>query len=76
MKKYSKVSKEDRKNIMRAVTYMSQIAVTVAACVIIGVLLGHFLDSRLGTEPWLVLVFSLLGCLAGFKSMIDIAKKF
>lgn len=76
MEKYSKFSKEDRKNIMRAVSYMSQIAITVAACVLIGVLLGHFLDNRLGTDPCLVLIFSLLGCLAGFKAMFDIAKKF
>jgi ATP synthase protein I len=76
LEKYSKFTKQDRKNIMRAVAYMSQIAVTMAACVLIGVLLGHFLDNRLGTGPWLVLVFSFLGSVAAFKAMFDIAKKF
>jgi F0F1-type ATP synthase assembly protein I len=51
-------------------------AITMAVCVLIGVLLGLFLDTRLGTDPWLVIIFSLLGCLSGFKSMIDVAKKF
>jgi len=73
---YSKITKQDRKNIARAISYMTHIAVTMAVCVLIGVLLGLFLDSRLGTDPWLVIVFSLLGCMAAFKSMIDIAKKF
>jgi ATP synthase protein I len=76
VEKYSKVTKQDRKNIMRAVGYMSHIAISMAACVIIGVLFGLFLDNRLGTDPWLVLVFSFLGCAAAFKVMIDIAKKF
>ncbi|MCL2386095.1 MAG: AtpZ/AtpI family protein [Defluviitaleaceae bacterium] len=76
MDKYSKISKKDRKNIFRAAGYMTQIAVTSAACVLIGVLLGHFLDNRLGTDPWLVIIFSILGCLAAFKAMIDVAKKF
>jgi F0F1-type ATP synthase assembly protein I len=76
MKKHSKISKEDKKNIVRAMGYMTHIAVTMAACVLIGVLLGSGLDSLLGTEPWLVIIFSVLGCLSAFKAMIDIAKKF
>jgi len=76
MDKYSKISKKDKQNIFRAVGYMSQIAFTVAACVLVGVLLGRFLDNRLGTDPWLVIIFSLLGVLSAFKAMIDIAKKF
>jgi F0F1-type ATP synthase assembly protein I len=76
MKKHSKVSKEDRKNIVRAMGYMTHIAVTMAACVLIGVLIGLGLDNLLGTDPWLVIIFSILGCLSAFKAMIDIAKKF
>jgi len=76
LEKHSKFSKQDRKNIMRAMGCVSQIAISVASCVLVGVLLGLFLDSRLGTDPLLLIIFSLLGCLAGFKSMYDIAKKF
>lgn len=76
VEKYSKISKQDRKNILRAISYTTQIGLTMAACIVIGVLLGLFLDNRLGTDPWLVLVFTFLGCIAAFKSMIDIAKKF
>ncbi|NLN53511.1 MAG: hypothetical protein GX150_04315, partial [Firmicutes bacterium] len=33
----------------------------MAATIFVGVLLGRFLDSLLGTSPWLLLIFSLLG---------------
>lgn len=75
MGKYSKVSKQDRKNLVRAVGIASQIGLSMATCVLVGVLLGVFLDDRLGTSPWLVLVFTFLGCLAAFKTLFDIAKK-
>ena len=74
--KYSKVNSSDRKNIVRAIGFLSQIGFTVFACVLVGVLLGRFLDGRLGTDPWLTIVFSILGCLSAFKAMIDVAKKF
>ena len=76
MSKHSKLSGQDKKTIFRALSYMTHIAVTMASCVLIGVLLGLFLDNRLGTDPWFVIIFSLLGCLSAFKAMIDIAKKF
>jgi ATP synthase protein I len=76
MEKYSKVTNKDRKAIIRAMSYMSQIAISSVVCVLIGVFAGLHLDRWLGTAPWLLLIFSLLGCLSAFKVMIDIAKKF
>jgi len=75
-KKPDEVTKKERRYIIRAMSMMSQIAFTVVACVLVGVLLGNFLDDRLGTSPWLLIVFSLLGVLSAFKAMIDVAKKF
>jgi ATP synthase protein I len=76
MEKYSKVTKQDRKTFLKAAGYMTHIAVTMAAWVLIGVFIGIFLDNRLGTDPWMVIIFSILGVLSALKSMIDIAKKF
>lgn len=55
----------------RALAYFSHIGVTMAASVVIGVLLGKFLDDMLGTTPWLLLVFSLCGAGAAIKVMFD-----
>jgi ATP synthase protein I len=70
-----KNDKQQRREIMRALSLLSHIGITIAVCILIGVLLGRFLDSVLGTSPWLLLVFSLLGTAAAFKSLLDIAKK-
>jgi len=72
---HGKFSGRDRKNLIRAVGVVTQLGFTMALCVLGGVLLGVFLDSRLGTSPWLTLVLSGIGCLAAFKAMFDIAKK-
>ena len=69
-------TKQERGVMLRAITLMSQIAFTVIACVFIGVFLGRFLDGLLGTSPWLLIIFALLGTVSAFKAMIDIAKKF
>jgi ATP synthase protein I len=47
----------------------------VAACLLVGVLLGRFLDGLLGTSPWLLIIFSLLGAAAAFKSLFDFADR-
>ncbi len=41
----------------------------------IGVFLGRFLDKLLGTSPWLLLLFSLLGVGATFKALLDTGLK-
>lgn len=47
----------------------------MGACVAIGWGIGYLLDKKLGTQPWLMLVFLLLGVAAGFKALITTANK-
>lgn len=62
--------KQPKNNEMfRALAYFSQIGVTMAASVFVGVLLGKFLDGVLGTSPWLLLFFSFLGVGAAIKAL-------
>ncbi len=63
------------RELLRALSFFSQIGITMAACVLIGVLLGKFLDGLLGTSPWLLLVFSLLGAGAALKAVFDLGNK-
>ncbi len=46
-----------------------------AAAVALGYFSGNWLDDRFGTEPWLMLIMSLLGLGAGLKLMYDQAGK-
>ena len=68
-------NKEQRDGFLQSFSFLSQIGITIIACVAVGILLGKFLDSLLGTSPWLLLVFTLLGIASAFKSIIDQAKK-
>jgi len=59
----------------RALSFLSQIAITIIACIAVGITLGWLLDYWLGTSPWLLLVCVFLGIAAAFKSILDFAKK-
>ena len=68
-------NKKQKNEFVRALSMVSQIGLMMIACVVIGVLLGNYLDKLLGTSPWLLLVFSFLGVAAAFKSIFDYSKK-
>ena len=72
----SKFSKKEKSDIARGLGLMTQIGISSALCIFFGVFFGRFLDDRLGTSPWLLLLFALIGCVAAFKVMVDLAKKF
>lgn len=40
-----------------------------AGAIILFLFLGRWLDERLGTEPWLLLIGVLMGAVAGFVSL-------
>jgi len=63
------------KEFMRALSVLSQIGITIVVCVAVGIFLGLLLDRLLGTSPWLLIVLTLLGIIAAFKSIFDFARK-
>jgi F0F1-type ATP synthase assembly protein I len=70
-----KLSKEERKRILRAASLMTQLAVGTITCIAISIFIGLFLDNRLGTTPLFILIFVFLGIIAAFKYMYDTAKR-
>ena len=68
-------TKQKRKDLLRGMVFFSHVGIIIASCVLIGVLAGRFFDRRLGTSPWLLLIFSLVGTAAAFKALFDLAKK-
>ena len=63
------------KDVVKALGLLSQVGITMAVCVLVGVFLGRFLDGLLGTTPWLLLLFSFLGVGAAFKSLFNLVAK-
>jgi ATP synthase protein I len=71
------MSDEDRKQSakrtgegLRDVAILSGAGFTLAASVALGALGGNWLDHKLGTAPWLLVVGLLLGAVAGFGQFL------
>jgi len=75
MSQDNKNRRKERSELLAALSSLSQLGILIASCVIIGVLAGRFLDNLFGTSPWLLLLLSLLGVGAAFKSMFDFLNK-
>ena len=47
-------------------------ALEAALAVVVGVVLGYYCDRWLGTEPFFLFVFLILGFVAGFRLLLQI----
>lgn len=52
-----------------------RIAVELIAALAVGVGIGLLLDNWLGTKPWMLITFFILGCGAGFTNLIRVARE-
>lgn len=64
-----KKKKNNSFSLLSIVTEAGTLGVTLAICLILGVLAGRYIDGFLGTTPWGMIFFSLLGAVAGFWSL-------
>lgn len=64
------MEEKDRK-LLRMLGVLSTVGITLVVSTVIGYFVGHYLDGRFNTTPWLTLVFLLLGIAAGFKNLYD-----
>ena len=60
---------------MRPMLAASSIGIVFVASIVIGVLMGVWLDSKLSTKPWLTLFFLGIGVAAGVKNAWHFIKK-
>jgi len=53
----------------------SSVGLELGLSVVIGVLIGMWLDSRLGTTPWLMLLWLGVGLAAGFRGVLRAVRR-
>jgi ATP synthase protein I len=53
----------------------ASVGIEMAVATFIGWGIGSWLDRQFGTDPWLMLVFLLLGVAAGFKGVFRAARE-
>ena len=66
MKKESRLSDD--------LLHYSSVGIEMLVAVLIGTLVGHWLDGRLQTGHWLMIIGFFLGALAGFRSIFRLLK--
>jgi ATP synthase protein I len=66
-----------KKNIklLRRLFPLSTIGLILASCVGIGYFIGNYLDNKFKTFPYLMLILTLLGIVAGFREVFILIKK-
>lgn len=64
-----------RRPDVRRLAELSSIALILPSSIAVGLFLGYFLDRWLGTAPWLLLIFTILGIVSGLLSLFRALKK-
>ncbi len=60
----------------RVLAIVSSMGISMVLATFMGFALGYVLDHHVfGTEPWLTIIFLILGIVAGFRNLYIIAKR-
>jgi len=70
-----KLTKKELRQIYKALALITYMGVSVVISVGLGIFIGWLLDRWLGTTPWFMLIFTILGIIAAIKSMYTMAKR-
>ncbi|MFO7462186.1 MAG: AtpZ/AtpI family protein [Desulfatiglandales bacterium] len=66
---------KETKKLFRTLGYLSTVGLAMALSIGLGALIGHYLDGRFNTKPWLFLLFVCFGIAAAFRSLHIMYKK-
>jgi ATP synthase protein I len=66
---------KETKKLIRTLSYLSTVGLSMALSVGIGALIGHYLDTRFQTGPWLFFVFLGFGIAAAFRNLQIMVKR-
>ena len=66
---------EDRKEIFKLVSRYGTVGLEMGSSVVIGLLIGIYLDKFLKTPPWMTIIFLVYGIIAAFRVILRVAKE-
>jgi ATP synthase protein I len=66
---------EDKKKLYRQAARYSSVGLEMGISVALGVAIGYYLDRYFSTQPWLMIVFLILGVVAGFRGLFSLTKE-
>ena len=65
----------EEKNAIRKSAKLIALGFELATPVVVGALGGYYLDSKLNSPPWLMLLGTIGGFLCGLRTLFNILKK-
>lgn len=69
------MSDRPRRRDIRRLAELSSTALVLPSSIAVGLFFGYVLDRWLGTDPWLLLTFTVLGIASGLISLLRVIKK-
>jgi ATP synthase protein I len=54
----------------RKIVELASLVLMLPSSIAVGLFAGYFLDKFFGTQPWLLLLFTILGVVSGFYSLL------
>ena len=67
--------KVEKKNVQRSnIGQAFKLSTELVAAVLVGTIIGFILDNWFDTKPWLIIIFFIIGALAGIINIIKSAK--
>ena len=64
-----------RRPDLRRLSELASLDLVLPSSIAVGLFFGYFLDRWLGTDPWLLLSFTVLGIVSGLLSLFRALKK-
>ncbi|MCY0898697.1 MAG: AtpZ/AtpI family protein [Firmicutes bacterium] len=65
---------ERRQSAFRGVGVAAALAAQLVVAIVLGYGIGHWLDGRLHTAPWLTIIGVLMGIVAGFVGLFQLSR--
>ncbi len=66
---------KETKNLIRQLGKLSIIGIEMVVATFVGLAIGLYLDGKLGTKPWLTILFLIFGIAAGFRNVFREIRK-
>lgn len=67
--------RQNRRSWIRNAGLASMVGIVLVVSTFIGFFFGQWLDGKLGSGPWLMLLFTLMGVAAGFMEVFRIVRQ-
>ena len=74
----SKIKKQINPDSEKRGSFMGnafKLGTELVAAVVVGTIIGFILDSWFGTKPWFIILFFIIGVIAGMLNVIRVAKR-